>query len=149
MSTRTYITTPVSERIKRKIAQVNGCWIWQGTVRPNGYGGAGKKLGTNKWVTVSAHRLAYETFVGEIPKGMTIDHLCRNKLCLNPEHLEAVTQKENSFRAPNYVGNRTHCPSGHEYNEENTNRSCGRRKCRTCHREREAMRRLVIKGGTV
>lgn len=145
-TSRIYPLTDTKNRLLNKMAQINGCWIWQGTERKNGYGGAGKRLSRGKWSTVSAHRLSYETFVGPIPKGLTIDHLCRTKLCINPDHLEAVSQKVNNFRAPNYVGNRTHCPSGHEYSAENTNTSSNRRRCLTCHRLRESQRRLILKG---
>ncbi len=67
-----------------------------------------------------AHRWSYWFFIGEIPKGLTVDHLCSNPPCVNPDHLDAVTQRENNFRSPKYLGNRTHCPRGHEYNFENT-----------------------------
>lgn len=137
---------PVTQRIKEGIAKLHGCWIWQGSPLPNGYGRIGVRHGKNNTKGQLVHRVAYETFVGPIPKGLTIDHLCRNKLCVNPDHLEPVTQKINNFRAPNYVGNRTHCPAGHEYSPENTNTSCGRRRCLTCHRERETIRRLTLKG---
>lgn len=141
MSTpRVYTRVPVGERIKRKIAQVNGCWLFQGRVNQNGYSSIGINRGRGKpYHTRLVHRVAYETFVGPIPAGMTIDHLCRNKLCVNPEHLEAVTQRENSFRAPNYIGNRTHCPSGHEYSPDNThvNQKTNRRTCRACHRKHQ------------
>lgn len=141
--------TPTATLLRRKIAEIKGCWIWQGETANNGYGRTSIRVSSGKWKRESAHRASYEAFVGEIPKGLVIDHLCRNILCVNPEHLEPVTQRENSFRAPNYVGNRTHCPSGHEYTLDNTTLSSGRRKCRTCHRKREASRRLILKGATI
>lgn len=103
------------------------CWTLKNKTHPNGYSRVFGK---------AAHRVFYEEFKGKIPAGYTIDHLCREKSCVNPEHLEAVTQKVNSFRAPNYVGNRTHCPRGHEYNELNTriNKKTNRRQCRPCNR---------------
>lgn len=131
--------TPTATLLKRKIAEVKGCWIWQGETSNNGYGRTSIRVSSGNWKRESAHRAAYLAFVGEIPKGLTLDHLCRNKLCVNPKHLEAVTQKENSFRAPNYVGNRTYCPSGHEYSEDNTytNKNTNKRTCRACHREHQ------------
>lgn len=142
----------------------NGCWEWMAGLYPNGYGQfwAGKQ--------VRAHRWSYEQARGEIPEGLQIDHLCRNKICVNPDHLEAVSQLENirrgvPFRKPeNYrfapgarnpsarrtpfgVPTKSHCVHGHEYNPENTavNRD-GTVYCRTCvnkrHRERYHRQKL-------
>lgn len=106
------------------------CVIWTGYVT-NGYGKDG-----SRWV----HRKAYEEAFGSIPAGLTIDHLCRNKLCMNPRHLEAVTLKENVLRGngPTAVNARkTHCPTGHPYDEKNTLVSKkGWRYCRACFRIR-------------
>lgn len=78
-----------------------------------------------------AHRYAYEQQVGPIPTGMDLDHLCRNRQCMNPEHLEPVTRKVNLQRG--LAGQKQHCPKGHEYTVENTyRRSDGSRRCRTC-----------------
>lgn len=75
---------------------VSGCWNFTGTVTPNGYGNVyGGHRGASP---IKAHRYFYEHMVGEIPDGMVIDHLCRNTLCVNPEHLEPVTQSENVLR---------------------------------------------------
>lgn len=73
----------------------SGCWVWSKRTVVNGYG----RMGDGQGRTVMAHRLAYEYWVGEIPLGLTIDHVCRNKLCCNPAHLEAVTPSENVRRA--------------------------------------------------
>lgn len=72
----------------------NDCWVWTGTQRGKGYGRI--QMRSNG---MSVHRFAYEEFIGKIPAGMQIDHLCMNKLCANPEHLEVVTNKENQYRA--------------------------------------------------
>lgn len=121
------------DRILRNVVvDDNGCWLWQGAVTSNGYGKLGR-LGR----TWSAHRLSYEAFIGAIPDGLTIDHLCRVRHCANPEHLEPVTQRENTFRGtapPAQNAAKTHCVNGHEFTPENTYRNRGMRTCRACMR---------------
>jgi len=109
----------------------NGCWLWTGAVSAKGYGRL--KVGTR---TVPAHRACYELLAGPIPKERPqLDHLCAVKRCVNPEHLEPVTNAENSRRRSARI---THCPHGHEYTPENTIRwADGKRRCRTCDRERD------------
>jgi hypothetical protein len=116
----------------------SGCWLWTGGVRCGGYGqlwSGGKQ--------VVAHRFAYEQFVGPIPSGLTLDHLCRVRCCVNPRHLEPVTQKENVLRGfgPTAENKRTtHCQQGHEYTPENTLIIAGvSRRCRTCNRKRNVI----------
>lgn len=105
----------------------DGCWIYTGTINNKGYGTI---LGR------AAHRYFYEHLVGPIPKGLTIDHLCRVKACVNPTHLEPVTFSENTQRRPDV--NKTHCKHGHEMTPENTIIKRGGenrtpiRNCRTC-----------------
>lgn len=89
-----------------------------------------------------SHRVAYEYLVGVIPEGMVIDHLCRQTSCVNPDHLEPVTQKINlsrAYRNPEKFGlaqkRKTHCKRNHPYDEENTYRHGGRRHCRQCRKD--------------
>lgn len=104
----------------------NGCWLWDGPLNRGGYGGTVRAWGKG-WL---AHRLAYTVMVGPIPKDYQIDHLCRVRHCINPAHLEAVTQEENLRRQGAAV---THCPRGHEYTEANTYRTrINGRVCRKC-----------------
>ena len=121
---------------KRVMPEPNsGCWLWLGSARGNGYGG-GLANGKN----YRAHRFAYERCVGLIPNGLTLDHLCRNRICVNPKHLEPVTSRENNLRGIGWAGvnaKKTHCLRGHEYTAQNTMwRKNGCRYCRTCRRLR-------------
>ena len=115
---------------KCKSSKDNECCIWNGgCIPPRGYG----YIHVNR-IRKYAHRVSYELFVGPIPEGLHIDHLCNNVECVNPKHLEAVTNKENHRRQVLQI---THCPQGHEYTKENTYVSKkGNRKCRWCDRER-------------
>lgn len=82
-------------RLLKHVIKTDSCWIWTGATRGKGYGMM--SLGSKN--SISAHRFSYELFVGSIPEGMQIDHLCMNKLCVNPKHLEPVDNKENQRRA--------------------------------------------------
>ena len=108
------------------------CWNWIGyKLRPNGYG----RVSVNG-TRILVHRLAYQRTGKAIPRGLQIDHLCRNKACVNPGHMEPVSNKENHRRAVPFhpMTLRTHCPNGHEYSAENTRMYLGRRHCRECGR---------------
>lgn len=114
------------------------CLIWFRTKTSAGYGNV--RFGGK---THTAHRLAYELTNGPVPKGMELDHLCRNRLCIDPTHLEPVTRRENILRGEGPTARharQTHCSRGHEFTPENTYRRPGHniRTCRTCQRERQA-----------
>ncbi len=121
-----------------KVDMGDGCWEWKGTVvqRPGGLPyGQFKELGRRH----RAHRFAYELLVGPIPTGLVIDHLCRNTLCVNPAHMEPVTNAENIARgdAPSAVAKRrSRCAAGHPYSAENTLMEGTIRRCRACAREK-------------
>jgi hypothetical protein len=109
-------TKPVIERFMSKVEKSpDGCWIWIGSIAPNGYG----KFSVEKNKVrkcFNAHRWAYEYFVGPIRAGLTLDHLCRNRRCVNPSHLEPVTIRENLIRGEGVSAvniRKTHCPKGH------------------------------------
>jgi hypothetical protein len=125
----------------------NGCWLWTGT--HDGHHGYGRlKVDGHR---TGAHRVAYELLVGPIPDGLFLDHLCRNPPCVNPAHLEPVTNRENVMRSPitlAYINSsKTHCPQGHPYDEANTIHSpAAGRLCRTCLDERQRERNKWPRG---
>lgn len=154
-------STPVADRIRTNssVDPETGCWMWSGPPSNRGY--AHITIGNRPKL---AHRASYEAFVGPIPDGLVIDHLCRTPMCVNPGHLEPVTQRENVLRSPIAGGahnaSKTHCPQGHPYDEQNTYNPPSKprnRYCRTCMRDnsREYARRkrarkplsLTIAGG--
>ena len=113
----------------------NGCIPWHGPVNAKGYGVLGIAMTGHSRM---AHRYAYESRVGPIPQGFTIDHLCFNRRCVNPAHLELVTRLENVRRGRvNQNDQSETCKHGHRFDNENTHIAPdGRRACRTCARER-------------
>lgn len=130
---------PAITRFAEKVAiRDDGCHEWTASINNRGYG----TFCAGGGVSVVAHRWSYEHYVGPVPDGLVLDHLCRNRRCVNPAHLEPVTQQSNLLRA---VGmgqantKKTHCPAGHPYSEENTYIPPGRpnRMCRACRREKK------------
>lgn len=130
----------VSERFWAKVNRSADCWLWTAATNDCGYG----QLRVGERI-VYAHRLAYEMLIGPIPPGLTIDHLCRVRKCVNPTHLEPVTTQENTRRSGSgsmFVQKRaqaqrarTHCLRGHPFDSVNTRWYRGWRHCRTCKRE--------------
>lgn len=142
MSDRDYL-------MSRVVIDADGCWIWTGYVTADGYGRASRTRSTS----TIAHRVAYEVFVGPIPDGLTLDHLChsvdpvgcpgglncKHRRCVNPAHLEPISHRENSLRG--VLSQLTHCKWGHPFDEANTYRRSqngqGQRDCRTCTARRQ------------
>lgn len=113
------------------------CVLWTGYIDSKGYGAV---WDSERRKMVRAHRVAWEAVNGPIPSGLVIDHLCRNRACVNVAHLEVVTFKENVLRGVGPSANaarQTHCIHGHPFDAANTLRGkSGRRHCRACNRER-------------
>lgn len=136
------------------IGAQNECWPWLGYVsKQNGYGSFQWSTNGEPAKKIRAHRLVYTLLIGDIPQDLTLDHLCGNKICVNPAHLEAVPGVVNTYRAKNNVTtinlHKTHCIRGHAFDEFNTryytNRATGKvyRGCRECAR----LRRLAAGKG--
>ena|SRR3990167_2836857 len=134
------------KRFCENIIVKNNCWLWVGSKTKGGYG----KFMINYKIFYT-HRLSYIIFKGDIPQGYTIDHLCRNPICCNPNHLECVTQKENLLRSPitkaSIHSKKTHCPSWHILEGDNLSKSVlrtGKRRCRICYNKWQRNRRAKL-----
>lgn len=134
---------PLIERVLARIVidEETGCWLWQGALGHNGYGRTALRGREFR-----PHRVTYEHFVGPIPEGLTLDHVCHtndpqcflgndcpHRRCCNPEHVEPVTIGDNIRRG---TGRLTHCKNGHPFDAANTIQTAKQRQCRECSRER-------------
>lgn len=130
------------DRFWRFVHDSGSCWLWTGAALPRGY----SRFYQDRRV-VYGHRLAYERLVAPIAAGLQLDHLCRTPACVNPAHLEPVTNRQNNLRSP-LLGGATHCRRGHEFSSANTawrppdgSSPFSRRRCRRCDAVRTACRR--------
>lgn len=133
--------TPTIERFLEKIIIAeNKCWVWTGAKDKEDYG----RIRVNN-TTKLTHRFIYEYYYGQICPDLTIDHLCRNRTCVNPLHLEQVTQQINASRGINWNSIKTHCKNGHLLSGNNLRIENGKRRCKTCVRENKRITRKLKK----
>ena len=123
---------PLIVRLMEKVGDMTDCWNWTGAKTKDGYG----QISVKDKIKL-AHRISYELFKGQIKEGLVINHLCSNTSCVNPEHLEVVTQKVNIQKGLTgyYQTLRTQCPRGHEYTPDNLVKQKGRA-CKICAHDR-------------
>lgn len=129
---------PAIERWAEQVDKTPTCWNWTGAKQSGGYGRFG--LGGRGGKVVLVHRWTYEYFVGPIPDGLTIDHLCRNTSCVNPAHMEVVTRQVNARRG-NPNTDKVRCKHGHALTDDNVYVSPSRPTVRDCIKCRRARRR--------
>lgn len=136
------VPTEVLDLLTKYTISPSGCWLWTGTALSHGYA-----IVSRQQQHYRLHKVAYEQKFGRVPRGLVLDHLCRVRHCINPDHLEAVTDRVNLLRG---VGpsaqnaKKTHCPYGHEYTPENTYIAPSKpteRDCRECIKRRERFHR--------
>jgi hypothetical protein len=130
------------ESFWRLVDKSGDCWVWLGSKDRNGYGHSSLRDEQNHRYGIMAHRKAYVLLVGPVPDGLVLDHLCRNPSCVNPAHLEPVTQRENLMRSPTFQRDnalKTECVNGHPFDDANTyqreRNGSPHRECITCRRE--------------
>lgn len=135
------------DRFVEKTRPVGECIEWTGWIDRYGYGQF--RLSGANGAMVGAHRFSYEFHVAPIPAGLHIDHLCRNRKCVNPAHLEPVTVRENLFRSPiapaAINAAKTHCLRNHPLSGENLYVANGRRHCRACRRDNDRKRKSRLR----
>lgn len=147
---RKRLSGPPRERILQRTDRSGECWLWTGQLDQAGY--AKVKIDGRMQ---KGHRVAYQAWVGPIPEGLQLDHLCRVRRCVNPAHLEPVTNRENTLRGENIVGinaAKTHCKRGHPFDEANTRVWRNSRICKQCRRNydrefKQRKRDAALKGG--
>ena len=122
------------EYLGPEVRDSDSCWSWTGSTNSSGYGQF-----RHKGVKINAHRFSFELLRGEIPAGLELDHLCRNRRCVNPDHLEPVTSFVNKMRGRSFSAlnaAKTHCSRGHAFTPTNTRkRPSGWRECRACRKQ--------------
>jgi hypothetical protein len=131
------MSVTVEQHFWSRVGKTDYCWNWTGAIAGAGYG---RVYFRKPRPPVYAHRFAYEQLVGSIPAGLEIDHLCRNRICVNPEHMEPTTHRTNVLRGTSpWAENaqKTECLRGHPLSGSNLylHPSNGSRACRTCHKE--------------
>ena len=131
------VRRPIRERLLSFVEfdTAGGCWLWSGTISREGYGRFTLPNGTAQGRTTVTHRVSYEEFVGPIKPGLVVDHKCRVRCCVNPDHLQQVTQRENILSGTGASARNamlTHCKKGHPLLPQKENR----RSCVICNRVR-------------
>lgn len=144
-----YANMTDAERFWQYVEKTETCWLWKGGISKTGYGVFAMGSRRNgSFRSVLPHRFSFEVAGHALTEGRQIDHLCRNRCCVNPAHLEQVTARENTLRstAPSALNaQKTHCHRGHAFDQFNTYiAKNGARHCRACHRFRKARAKLDL-----
>jgi len=148
---RARVGTDPASRVMKRVKVVDGCWVFTGPLMPSGYGrtsAGSRKDGSLRMLLT--HRVIYEAHRGQIPAELDLDHLCRNRACCNPDHLEPVAAKVNIYRGIGPAAQnikKTHCPKGHEYDAVAKRPARGKqvdggvqRACKTCKNDTQRRR---------
>lgn len=130
---------PLADRIWPKVVKTHSCWHYLGAL-DHGYSVCGRSPEAERRGNIRVHKWIWESMNGPVPSGLVLDHLCRNRWCVNPSHLQPVTNKENVLRGTGLSSvnaKKTHCIRGHAFDDRNTGRDVrGDRRCRECARIR-------------